>query len=70
MRLENTDRFKNKMCVVTWKNKTSHAGRIKYYPNYSSKYDYHQPGWFLVEPENDDEQELIFRDILEIIVLY
>ena len=47
MRLENTDRFRNKFCRVIWKDGFEQIGIIRCVPNCSEKYDYHKPGWFL-----------------------
>ncbi len=66
MRLENTDRFKNKFCRVIWKDGFEMVGVIRCVPNYSAKYNYHLPGWFLVQSYM--EFELKFKDLKEIIV--
>lgn len=62
MRLENTDRFRNKYVKVVWKSGEKEEGEVVSIPNSSAKYNYHKPGWFL--RTEDDEIELIFRDIL------
>jgi len=66
MRLENTDRFRNKFCRVIWKDGFEQIGIIRCVPNCSEKYDYHKPGWFLSNSKT--EMELLFKDLKEIIV--
>lgn len=66
MRLENTDRFRNKFCRVIWKDGAEQIGLVRYVPTCSIKYYYHLPGWFLVNSKN--EIELKFKDLKEIIV--
>ena len=77
MRIENTDRFRNKVCKVLFKTMKAWelcsaevTGRIIYIPNYSAKYNFHDVGWFLVNPDNEHEEiKLCFKEIKEIIVL-
>ena len=70
MRIENTDRFRNKYCQVNYKDGCVKLGTILYIPNYSSKYNYHPVGWWLV-PVNLTwgEEMLTFGDIESITVL-
>lgn len=70
MRLENTDRFRNRMCEVVFKNNTAIIGRIICFPNCSEKYNYHKPGWFVSEKGKIEDTEIHFKDISEIHVLY
>lgn len=69
MRIENTKRFKDKMCEVVFKNNTAIMGRVFYIPCMSAKYDYHKPGWFCFESEVK-EVKLNFKEIEKINVLY
>lgn len=65
MRIENTDRFRNKFCKVIWKDGTEQIGLVQCIPNCTAKYYYHSPGWFLLN--NNIEIELKFKDLKEII---
>ena len=51
MRIENTDRFRNRYCEVCFKDGHAEFGFVIYIPNMSAKYNYHEVGWFL-KPNN------------------
>ena len=70
MRIENTDRFRNKICKVIFKISKGSGpitGRIIYIPNCSERYDYHEVGWFIINCTNGiEEMKLDFKDIARI----
>ena len=68
MRIENTDRFRNKYCGVHFKNGAYIAGKIIYIPNMSAKYNWHPVGWFLVK-DGFSDQKLLFAEIADIEVM-
>ena len=65
MRIENTDRFRNKWCGVHFKNGGYAEGKIIYIPNMSEKYNFHPVGWFLTK-DGFADRKLNFKDIVEI----
>ena len=68
MRIENTDRFRNKKCKVIYKDGSYSVGKVFFIPNYSAKYDYHDVGWFQEDLITGD-LKLNFKDIYQIDVI-
>lgn len=67
MRIENTDRFRNKECKVVFKDNHCECGTIFFIPNHSAKYNFHDVGWFLKDFSR--EVKLNFKDILSIDII-
>lgn len=60
MKIENTDRFKNKNCKIVFKDNTVFYGIVTHIPNMSSKYGYRTPGWYL------GNMRFLMKDVLSI----
>lgn len=67
MRIENTDRFRNKYCQVSFKDGSFLYGKVIYIPNFSQKYNFHNVGWFLKnEFPGMPDVKLDFKEIYNI----
>ena len=69
MRIENTDRFRNKICKVIFKTGAEITGRVFMIPNFSEKHGYHDVGWFVYPPGAKNDVQLNFKDIADIVPL-
>lgn len=68
MKIENTDRFRNKMCEIIFNDGHAIIGRLEYIPTYSEKYNYSSVGWHIVKKDMD--LYFRFKDVKAINVLY
>ncbi len=67
MKIQNTDTFRDKKCVVEFNDNTSVTGTIRYCPTFSEKHGYKPVGWY-IEKENEDLY-FKFKDVKGIEVL-
>ena len=60
MKVENTDRFKDKNCKIVFKDNYIYYGVVTYIPTMSSKYNYMKPGWYV------GNLRFLMKDVLSI----